>query len=268
MVFSGCVAALAILVRNWPLRLMSFASQNLRPQRAGRWRAVADRPFGTITVLRYWIQYLPSVALVIGGLTGLPSPGWCSGGGPPGGQPWPWRPRWPSPCARCRCGRWPDIDEDEEAFAPNGGDALEDLREHLAATGFTTDEGVDRLGDQRTVPPYERDPFGGKKVWARHTQEPHRRPHRPGEPYPGDAVLLFSARDMTCQWCRTGPEAVARRAPDRPGELGPDVPQRDRRRGALPGQVSGRPDGGSSPVGRPSRSTHDETSAMRRASLV
>ena len=73
MVVTGGIAILAIVVRNWPLRLMS-ASFVVDP-RCSTWQpagcCLPNRPFGDLYNIRYWIQYVPSLALVIGGLTGL-----------------------------------------------------------------------------------------------------------------------------------------------------------------------------------------------------
>ena len=205
MVLGGCVATLAILVRNWPLRLMSFSFisiYGLNVLAGGV--LLPDRPFGTLTVLRYWIQYLPSIALVIGGLTGL-AVAWLV-------QRWR-ATGWAAVAvasavavAVCAVPAWQvaTYSTTTEAFAPNGGDALEDLREHLGSIGFSTDEVWTDWETKRILPAYQRDAFGGKKVWTGTPRSITSGRTGPAwEPYPGDAVLLFSARDMTCQWCRT-----------------------------------------------------------------
>jgi hypothetical protein len=104
-----------------------------------------------------------------------------------------------------------------EAFAPNGGDALEDLREHLESIGFSTEEVWTDWETKRILPAYQRDAFGGTKVWAGTPRNLTNGGTGPAwEPYPGDAVLLFSARDMTCQWCRTALEPWLEKHPTVP----------------------------------------------------
>lgn len=201
MLVTGAVGLLAVVVRNWPLRLMSASFMSILALNllAGG-MLFPDHPFGDIFNTRYWIQYLPSLALVIGGVAALAA-GWLGrrvgSGGPLGrrlvaaavGVAVVAVPVWTT-------ARWvPTV----EAFAPNGGDALEELREHLAASGFRTDEVWTDWETKRILPAYQRDPLGGAKVWA----GTPRSLTGSGQPGPGDAVLLFSARDKTCQWCRT-----------------------------------------------------------------
>ena len=69
---TGVVAMLAVVVRNWPIGLLSASLilmylLNVLPA-GGLDRA--SRAAG-LTVARYWIQYFPSVALIVGGLTAL-----------------------------------------------------------------------------------------------------------------------------------------------------------------------------------------------------
>jgi Dolichyl-phosphate-mannose-protein mannosyltransferase len=198
MVVTGCVAAAAVLVRNWPLRLMSFSFisiYGLNVLAGGV--LMPDRPFGTITVQRYWIQYMPSIALVVGGLAGLltawlvsrwRTTGWSTAAGA-------------ALVAAAVCAvpvlQVVSFASSSRALAPNGGDALENLREHLDAMDFRTAEVWTDWETKRILPAYQRDAFGGEKVWS---GKP--RSLTGGTPGPGDAVLLFSARDMTCQWCR------------------------------------------------------------------
>lgn len=200
MLVSGAVAILAVAVRNWPLRLMSasFLSILALNLLAGG-VLFPQRPFGDIFNTRYWVQYIPSLALVIGGLTALLA-AWLTRRV---GSERPWArvlvaagvgiavvavPVWTT-------ARWvPTV----EAFAPNGGDGLEELRSHLDEVDYRGGELWTDWETKRLVPIYQRGTFGGDPLW---TAEP-KSLTGPGEPGPGDAVLLYSTRDDTCGWCR------------------------------------------------------------------
>ncbi len=70
VVLSGIVAALAVVVRNRPLRVFSagfIAVYALNLLAGGV--LLPQRPFGDLSNSRYWIQYFPAIALVLGGLT-------------------------------------------------------------------------------------------------------------------------------------------------------------------------------------------------------
>ncbi len=91
LVVSGALAVLAILVPNRGLRLASlgFISVYSLNLLAGG-VLFPQRPFGTLINPRYWIQYFPFIALVIGGLVighrGLdPQPGGLGIAGDPSG---------------------------------------------------------------------------------------------------------------------------------------------------------------------------------------
>ncbi len=201
MLVTGAVAILAVAVRNWPLRLMSLSLISVLALNllAGGVLFPA-RPFGDIFNTRYWIQYIPMLALIIGGLTGLLT-AWLSrslgvtskaasfGLAAAVGLTVCAVPVWTT-------ARWvPTV----EAFAPNGGDALEDLRTHLDAIDFSANELWTDWETRRLVPVYQRGFFGGERVW---TGTP-KSLTGPGEPAPGDHVLLYSRNGATCGHCRT-----------------------------------------------------------------
>ena len=208
MVLGGCVATLAILVRNWPLRLMSFSFisiYGLNVLAGGV--LLPDRPFGTLTVLRYWIQYLPSIALVIGGLTGL-AVAWLV-------QRWR-ATGWAAVAVATRGGR-----RGVRRARVAGGHVLDDAPRRSPRTAVTPSRTCASTWGPSASAPTRCGPTGRPSASCRPTSATRsagRRcgPARPGaspgrtgpawEPYPGDAVLLFSARDMTCQWCRTALE--------------------------------------------------------------
>ena len=201
MVVTGGIAILVIVVRNWPLRLMSasFISVLLLNLAAGG-VLLPNRPFGDLYNIRYWIQYVPSLALVIGGLTGLLVAQLRRRMGA----------RRPvaavlvaviTGLAVCAVPVWvtvrtvPGI----EAFALNGGDALEELRGFAETNQL---EGTTVWTDVRTVrllPIFQRGIFGGDKVW---TGKAKRFPKDPSTMRSGDLVLLYSAYDDTCLHCR------------------------------------------------------------------
>lgn len=158
-----------------------------------------QRPFGTLTTERYWIQYVPFVALVVGGLVAVVSAWVVRRARVTGrsaatavtvlvaavGVAWPvyhavrWVPTVP-------------------AFAINGGNGLEVLRSHLAAQGFEVDRVWTDWETERILPAYQRSVWGGKKVW---TGTPSSLTSG-REPAAGDAVLLYSARDRVCDHCQ------------------------------------------------------------------
>jgi hypothetical protein len=200
LVVSGALAALAVLVPNRGLRLASLgfiSVYGLNLLLGGV--LLPERPFGTLIVARYWIQYLPFIGLVIGGLVSVVA-GWILGrrGSTSRGL----RLAVVSGVAALACLTpvWllvryvPTV----PAFAPNGGDAMEDLRTFLAARDFEVDEVWTDWETRRLLPAYQRPVFGGEKLW----NGTGRSLTGAGEPGPGDAVLLYSARDSVCVNCR------------------------------------------------------------------
>lgn len=200
LVVSGAVAVLAIASRNRALRLAAFGFITVYGANLLLGGVLfPQRPFGTLTTERYWIQYVPFVALVVGGLVAVVA-AWLvrrasltSRAAVTGvtvlvatvGVAWPvyhavrWVPTVP-------------------AFAINGGDGLQVLREHLAARDFEVDRVWTDWETERILPAYQRPIWGGDKVWK----------GKPSsltsgrEPAPGDAVLLYSARSRVCDHCQ------------------------------------------------------------------
>jgi hypothetical protein len=95
-------------------------------------------------------------------------------------------------------------------FAPNGGDAMTELRAYLAARGGMPEDRVwADWGTQRVLPAYRAGPFGDPRWEARTFRSLNRL--LPTEPplvkpsaYPraGDYVVIYSAEDRTCWHCR------------------------------------------------------------------
>jgi hypothetical protein len=93
-------------------------------------------------------------------------------------------------------------------FAPNGGDAMSELRDHLAGTQEVADVRIwADWGTQRVLPAYQVGPFGdprwtaaGFRSFNRLLRAPEVR--RKWYPKPGEYVVLYSATDRTCWHCR------------------------------------------------------------------
>jgi hypothetical protein len=94
-------------------------------------------------------------------------------------------------------------------FAPNGGDAMVELRAHLAAEGgeMAGARVWADWGTQRVLPAYQNGPFGDPLWEARSFRSLNRllklRPTSAAEyPQPGEYVVIYSAEDRTCWHCR------------------------------------------------------------------
>ncbi len=100
-------------------------------------------------------------------------------------------------------------------FAPNGGDAMVELRAHLATSGQELADA--RIwadwGTQRVLPAYQTGPFGDPR-WEggsfRSLNRLLRFPPTSAEEYPqpGEFVVLYSADDRTCWHCRRALQPV------------------------------------------------------------
>ncbi len=100
-------------------------------------------------------------------------------------------------------------------FAPNGGDAMAELRTDLAAQGLPPDARIwADWGTQRVLPAYQRGPFGDLRWEAAKFRSLNRLLKDPpsaagGYPQPGDYVVIYSADDRTCWHCRRALVPVA-----------------------------------------------------------
>lgn len=159
-----------------------------------------SRPRGRLDITRYWIQYLPVTALVTGALVGLAG-AWLARRLVRG------RARLLRSLPAAALGvlvcwgptayllEWSST---QVAFAPHGGDALEDLRDHLRGRGFAPELVWTDWETARILPVYQRDFFGGERVWSGTPASLT----GGGTPRAGDYVVLFSARSQTCTHCR------------------------------------------------------------------
>ncbi|WP_392544823.1 glycosyltransferase family 39 protein [Oryzobacter telluris] len=214
LVVSGIVAALAIVARNRGLRLAAFGFISVYGVNLLLGGVLfPKRPFGTLIVPRYWIQYFPFIALVIGGLVAVAA-AWLmrrsslSGKGAGAlvtagvaivGLAWP---------VYHAVTYVPTV----QAFAINGGDGLQQLRAHLAAEKFETTEVWTDWETKRMLPAYQRPIWGGEKVWKGTPKSLT----GAGVPEAGDAVLIFSADDAVCDHCRRALEPWAAKNPTIP----------------------------------------------------
>ena len=85
-----------------------------------------------------------------------------------------------------------------DALAANGGDAMEDLRDHLGELDYSANTVWTDVRTVRMLETYQRPFFGGDPVWTGKAEKLTNE----SDPQPGDAVLLYSAYDDTCYHCR------------------------------------------------------------------
>ena len=210
LLVGGALAILAVLVPNRALRLASagfIAVYGLNLLAGGV--LVPSRPLGTLITSRYWIQYFPFIALVIGGLVAVVA-GWVARRVQARGD---------DPRRASRAGVATALvlavlvcvvptrhavrfATSQPAFAANGGDAMQELRSHLAGRGFAVDEVYTDWMTKRLLPAYQRPITGGDKVW----EGRGRSLTGAAQPGPGDAVLLYSARTRVCDHCKNALE--------------------------------------------------------------
>lgn len=93
-------------------------------------------------------------------------------------------------------------------LAPNGGDAMAELRDHLAEAGGMPDQRIwADWGTQRILPTYQVGPFGDPRWEARGFRALNRLLRPPpvaarAYPQAGEYVVLYSTDDRTCWHCR------------------------------------------------------------------
>lgn len=215
MVLSGAFAMVVCTVRNRPLRTFSLgliAVYGLNLLAGGV--LFPARPFGDLSNSRYWIQYIPAVALVIGGCAALVIRWWIGRRAPMA----PWRQRLTAgviAVAVCAVPVWQaqQFVTNTRAFAPNGGNALEQLRDYAAATGLAPETVWTDKRTLRLLPVYQRPVFGGDKIWT----GKGRALEKDSVPESGDAVLFYSAHDgKVCVHCTMSIQGWLSRHPSVP----------------------------------------------------
>ena len=100
-------------------------------------------------------------------------------------------------------------------FAPNGGDAMVELRAHLASQGGELADAKvwADWGTQRVLPAYQTSPFGDPRWEAGSFRSLNRLVRFPPSsaaeyPQPGEYVVIYSAEDRTCWHCRRALQPV------------------------------------------------------------
>ena len=158
-------------------------------------------PSGRLDIQRYWIPFVPPIALVVGALVVLAG-GWLSR-------------RFLAAATSRRVRALPTVAlavlvcvgpvvsvagyaTTSESFAPSGAASLEELRSHLAASDSDPQRVWTDWETQRILPAYQRPLFGGAKVW---NSEVLSITGKGADPQPGDDVLLFGPEAGTCGFC-------------------------------------------------------------------
>lgn len=220
MVVIGIVAALGVLVRNGGIRLMAwwFLGVYLLTVLAAGGLDPAH-PRGRLDIARYWIPFVPAMSLVVAGMVALAA-GWLVRRLAASGVPRAALRALPAVLAVLvvavpvvEGARYATVGEPSSAFAVNGGDALEELRDHLDAQDFSTSTVWTDWETVRILPAYQRDFFGGDKVW---TGEARSITGRRAKPVAGDYVLLFRPGSRACTFCLTALEPWTIRHPSGP----------------------------------------------------
>lgn len=204
MVVLGALAVLGLVVRNRPLQLMAawfvgvYVLTVLPTGLLDPWH-----PRARIDVERYWIPFFPPAALAVGGLVAVVA-GWLVAKTPLRRTASHWRAIPALALALLVC--WGPVAwaaryaTATQFFAPGGASALEDLRDHLRGKDAKAPRVWTDWETKRILPAYQRDFFGGDKVWS---GEPTSLTGTTKQPAPGDFVVLFSRKSQTCQFCRT-----------------------------------------------------------------
>ncbi|SDP28992.1 Dolichyl-phosphate-mannose-protein mannosyltransferase [Pedococcus dokdonensis] len=207
MVVIGIVAALGIFVRNAGVRLMAwwFLGVYLLTVLAAGGLDPAH-PRGRLDIARYWIPFVPAESLVVAGMAAL-AVAWVVRRLASSRVPRGVVQVLPALVAVAvlavpvtEVARYATVGEPSTAFAVNGGDALEELRDHLDAQDFSTTTVWTDWETVRILPAYQREFFGGDKVWnGRGKSITGKR----AKPVSGDYVLLFQPGSRTCGFCLT-----------------------------------------------------------------
>ena len=207
MVIIGVVAALGVFVRNGGIRLMAwwFLGVYLLTVLAAGGLDPAH-PRGRLDIARYWIPFAPAESLVVAGMAALATAWVVRRLSSAGARPVV-AAALPALVAVLvvavpvfQGARYATTGVASTAFAVKGGDALEELRDHLDAEDFSTPKVWTDWETARILPAYQRDFFGGDKVWQ---GEPESITGKGAKPVSGDYVLLFQPGSRTCGFCLT-----------------------------------------------------------------
>ncbi len=200
MVVAGVLALLAVLVPNRALRVVSLSVAALFAVNLAAGGVLSPTLIlGDLYNTRYWIQYVPFIALAIGGLAGLLAR-WVAGRVGATGLP---ARAGIAAVAGAVAVAVPVLDAVRtvptmEAYAHNGGDAMSVLGRHLGAEGYRTNTVWTDVRTVRMLPIYQRPFWGGARDW---TGTPKKLDDI-ADVRPGDSVLFYSAYDNTCFHCK------------------------------------------------------------------
>ena len=207
MVVIGVIAALGVFVRNGGIRLMAwwFLGVYLLTVLAAGGLDPAH-PRGRLDIARYWIPFVPAESLVVAGMVALAT-AWVVRRLASAGAPRVVAGVLPALVAVLvlavpvfEVARYATTGPASTAFAPGGGDALEELRDHLDEEDFSTTTVWTDWETARILPAYQREFFGGDKVWDGRAKSIT---GSGANPVSGDYVLLFQPGSRTCGFCLT-----------------------------------------------------------------
>ncbi|TQM63879.1 glycosyltransferase family 39 protein [Humibacillus xanthopallidus] len=208
----GGLALLALLVRNTAVRLAAgsfLASYVLFVGVSGFF--VPSHPAGRLDVQRYWIQFVPWIALAVAGALHVLVRGAMRRADPP-------RPQLAHALAAALLVAVPLMAlvpavSSSPLVAPNGGTPMAGISAELARISPSKDVSVfTDWQSARILPIYQRPAFGGEKLW----QATVRSITGQRQPQSGDYALLVASKDSPCGFCTDALERWRERNPTVP----------------------------------------------------
>ncbi|TQN48647.1 dolichyl-phosphate-mannose-protein mannosyltransferase [Humibacillus xanthopallidus] len=193
----GALAVLALFVRNTAVRLAAgsfIASYVLFVGVSGFF--VPSHPAGRLDVQRYWIQFVPWIALAVAGALHVLVRGAMSHAQPP-------RPQLVHAFASVLLVAAPLLAlvpavSSSSLVAPNGGTPMAGISAELARRAPSKDVSVfTDWQSARILPVYQRPAFGGPQQWNATV----RSITGPRQPQPGDFALLVATENSPCAFC-------------------------------------------------------------------
>lgn len=206
----GVVALLGLVVRHKPTRLMAlwFLSLYLLFVGIGGMFSPAH-PGARLDVQRYWVQFFPAGALAVTGVVffvaglvaRLVTSRRTSGeSASPGRVPVVVAGVLALAVAVGPVVAAADVVRTSPVFATNGGAPLVALRDYMASRHASPKVVWSDWETVRLLPIYQRGAFGGERLWGGKVKS---LTGKGANPQPGDYVVLHSAHDGTCSFCRT-----------------------------------------------------------------
>jgi hypothetical protein len=193
----GALAILALFVRNAAVRLTAgsfLASYVLFVGVSGFF--IPSHPAGRLDVQRYWIQFIPWIALAVAGALHVLIRGSMRRASPRQAQL-----VHALAAAVLVAGPMAALVNTASAsplLAPNGGTPMAGISAELARLGATQDASVfTDWQSARILPIYQRPAFGGERQWKATV----RSITGPRQPRTGDFALLVSGEQSPCPFC-------------------------------------------------------------------